>query len=110
MKLLFDHNLSPRLVERLADVFPGAAHVAFEGLDRASDKTVWEHARRNAYLIVTKDADFNDLSVLYGSPPKVMWIRSGNCTTSQVESLLRTRSDAVHAFVADTRASILELF
>ena len=110
MKLLFDHNLSPRLVGRLAEVFPGSTHVAFEGLARASDKTVWDHARQNTYLIVTKDADFNDLSVLYGSPPKVVWIRSGNCTTSQVESLLRERSDAVHAFVADTEASILELF
>ena len=60
MKLLFDHNLSPRLVARLADVLPDASHVALAGLDRATDQQVWEFAREHGYTIVTKDTDFGD--------------------------------------------------
>jgi predicted nuclease of predicted toxin-antitoxin system len=82
MKLLFDHNLSPRLLTRLADIFPDASHVALVGLERASDEIVWAHAQAHGHIIVTKDADFSDFSVLRGFPPKVIWIRIGNCTTS----------------------------
>jgi predicted nuclease of predicted toxin-antitoxin system len=75
VKLLFDHNLSPRLIRRLADLYPNSSHVYLLGLDRADDQAVWEHARREGYLIVTKDADFGDLCMLFGFPPKVIWIR-----------------------------------
>ncbi len=71
MKLLFDHNLSPRLVSRLADLYPDASHTSLTGLDRATDNAVWLYAQAHAYVIVTKDADFNDVSVLRGFPPMV---------------------------------------
>ena len=71
MKLLFDQNLSPKLVSLLADLFPGSSHVQSVGLDCASDEQVWEHARLNGFAIVTKDEDFNYLSVVRGIPPKV---------------------------------------
>src|SRR5213593_4048314 len=63
MKLLFDQNVSPKLVNRLADLFPGSSHVQSVGLDCASDDQVWEHARLNGFALVTKDADCNNLSV-----------------------------------------------
>lgn len=75
MKLLFDQNLSPRLVDRLSDVYPDSAHVMKVNLDRALDREIWAFAARNGYAIVTKDADFGELSVLRGSPPNVVWIR-----------------------------------
>ena len=56
MKLLFDQNLSPKLVNRLADLFPGSSPVQSLGLDCAEDDQVWEHARLNGFAIVTKDA------------------------------------------------------
>jgi predicted nuclease of predicted toxin-antitoxin system len=68
MTLLFDQNLSPKLVKRLADLFPGSSHMQLEGLDRASDDQIWDHARLNGFAIVTKDADYNNLSVLKGWP------------------------------------------
>jgi hypothetical protein len=70
MKLLFDQNLSPKLAKRLADLFPDSSHAQYEGLDCANDDQVWEHARLNGFAIVSKDADFNNLSVVKGSPPK----------------------------------------
>jgi predicted nuclease of predicted toxin-antitoxin system len=109
MKLLFDHNLSPRLVARLADLFPDASHVALAGLDRASDEQVWEYARAHGYAIVTKDADFSELSLLRGFPPRVIRLRIGNCTTAQIEGLLRRYHETIAAFGSDPEAGTLEL-
>lgn len=109
MKFLFDHNLSPRLVSRLADVCPDSSHVALVGLDKALDYDVWEFARQHNYIIVTKDADFGDLSILYGSPPKILWLRLGNCRTTQVEALLRIHFETIADFADDPSASVLTL-
>ena len=87
MKLLFDQNLSPRLVNKLADVFPDSNHVFLLGLDRAEDTEVWNYARIHAFTIVTKDADFGEMSTLRGFPPQVVWLRIGKCTTGRVEEL-----------------------
>ena len=110
MKLLFDHNLSPRLVKRSSDLYPNATHVSLVGLSRESDETIWDYALINDYLIVTKDSDFDDLSMMRGFPPKVIWLRLGNCTTSQVEMLLRVRYDAIRTFAAEPTLAILSLF
>jgi predicted nuclease of predicted toxin-antitoxin system len=110
MKLLFDHNLSPKLIRRLVDLFPESAHVADLGLDRATDLEVWNQARTGGYLIVTKDSDFNDLAVLRGFPPKVVWLQLGNCTTRHIEMVLRRNADVLTAFVQDSAAGVLEIF
>jgi predicted nuclease of predicted toxin-antitoxin system len=109
MNLLFDHNLSPRLVNRLADVFPGSSHVFLLGLAQASDNEIWNYARDNDFVLVTKDADFGDLVVLRGFPPKVLWLRLGNCTTGQVEALIRVHAAAIQQFIADQAVGILSL-
>ena len=93
MKLLFDQNLSPSLVDSLADIYPESLHVQSVGLDRADDMTVWNFARLRNLVIVTKDADFLESSLIAGAPPKVVWIRRGNCSTSDVETILRRHCD-----------------
>jgi predicted nuclease of predicted toxin-antitoxin system len=107
--LLFDQNLSPRLVSRLTDISPGALHVSQLGLDRASDLAVWEYARVHDCTLVTKDADFSDLSVLRGAPPKVLWLRLGNCATTDIEQALRRGYDAIVAFFQNPTLGILEI-
>ena len=109
MKLPFDNNLLLRLLGQLDDVFPEASHVALVGLERSSDEDVWEYARAGNYLIVTKDADFNDLSTLRGVPPKVVWLRVGNCPTSRIVGLLRQHRDAIAAFASDPTDGLLIL-
>ena len=89
MKLLFDHNLSHKLVGRLGDAFPDSEHVRNVGLQEASDHAVWEYARSNGFVIDSKDEDFHQLSFLRGPPPKVVWVKLGNCTTDDVERVLR---------------------
>lgn len=101
MKLLFDQNLSPKLVNRLADLFPASSHVQSVGLDCSDDDQVWEHARLNGFAIVSKDVDYNNLSVLRGFPPKVIWLQIGNCTTAQVEAAFRAHFADIEAFETD---------
>lgn len=110
MRLLFDQNLSPRLVEALSDLYPGSSHVSTLGLDRASDKEIFVRARDEGYAIVTKDADFSDLSQSEGSPPKVIRLRLGNCTTSEIEAMLRSRRQAVERLEEDAETHVLELW
>src|SRR5437867_860519 len=109
MKLLFDQNLSPKLVSRLADLFPNSSHVQTAGLDCASDDRIWEYAQLNGFAIVTKDADYNILSVLRGSPPKVIWLLRGNCTTCRVEAAFRARFADIEAFENDPALGTLAL-
>lgn len=110
MKLLFDQNLSPRLVELLEDCYPASRHVLIHALDCASDEAVWAFAREHGYTLVTKDSDFHELSVLRGSPPKVVWIRVGNCTTLQIEAILRKHVSDVQALNASQEADFLLLY
>lgn len=92
MKLLFDQNISYRLVKKIIDTFPGAAQIKELGLVDATDREIWEYAKDNSYSIVTFDADFSDLSTLLGFPPKIVWLRSGNTVTSNLEKLLKKHS------------------
>jgi predicted nuclease of predicted toxin-antitoxin system len=109
MKLHFDHNLSPRLVRRLSDLYPGASRVALVDLDRAPDGAVWAYAQTNDFIIITTDADCSDAVVVRGFPPKVLWLRSGNRTTSDAEQTLRRGHAPIVAFANDPAIDVLEL-
>ena len=110
MKLLFDQNLSRKLVTQLADVFPGSSHVQFHGLEVNTDTEIWEFAKTNDFCIVTQDVDFAERSRLYGSPPKVVWLRCGNAPTKQVESLLRSGVEVIQELLNNPSLHCLELY
>ena len=110
MKLLFDHNLPPRLVSRLRELFPHSERVFTIGLDQASDLQIREYAKGEDLVIVTKDADFSDLCVLRGFPPKVIWIRRGNCSANDLEQLLREHHQQIEALSSDPLSGVLTLF
>ena len=109
MKLLFDQNLARSLVGRLADLFPDSLHVASIDMAQADDASVWNFAREGGFVLVSKDSDFQQRSLLLGAPPKVVWLRVGNCPTSQIEQLLRDRSVELHTFDANPAQSLLVL-
>ncbi|HEX8564794.1 MAG TPA: DUF5615 family PIN-like protein [Pyrinomonadaceae bacterium] len=109
MKLLFDENLSHKLALLLADIFPHSVHVRDIGLKATSDPLVWDYAKDNDFMIVSKDADMHDLSLVFGNPPKVVWVRLGNCSTRQVEELLRRDFDVIKLFYEDNAVSLLVL-
>jgi len=110
VKLLFDQNLSPKLIRRLSDLYPNSDHLDLLGFGTADDVLVWEHAKGNDFVVVTKDADFADLSVLRGFPPKVVWIRRGNCSTTNIEEILRDHNSDIEDLAADSTSGILTLF
>jgi predicted nuclease of predicted toxin-antitoxin system len=86
VRLLLDENLSPHLIRVLNDLFPGSTHVREVGLSQATDDAVWTYAARHGYVSVSKDAEFHQRSFLLGHPPKVVWIRRGNCSTRDTSS------------------------
>jgi len=99
VKLLFDQNLPPRLANTLAAVYPESKHVSEVGLDRATDRGLWEFAEAGGFTIVSKDSDFMQMSFLRSAPPKVVWIRRGNCSTKELEAILRASVETIREFV-----------
>ena len=109
MTLLFDENLSFRLVEQLADVYPRSLHVREVGLTGQPDEEIWRYAAREHCAMVTKDIDFYQRSMLHGAPPKVIWVRIGNATTRAIADVLRSWFLTVQHFMAESDAAFLEL-
>ena len=109
MKLLFDANLSPVLAKRLADMFPQSRHVFECGGVANDDSRIWAYAAANGFAIVSKDSDFQALSLLLGPPPKVIRLRTGNCSTQEVESLIRSKLPEMARFEADSTVALLDL-
>ncbi|MBC8042061.1 MAG: DUF5615 family PIN-like protein [Rhizobacter sp.] len=109
MKLLFDQNLSPRLPRTLADVFPESLHVRDIGLRDANDVEIWNYAKQHGFIIISKDSDFQHRSLLFGSPPKFIWLRVGNCDVKTIEIMLRDHATTVQMFGADEKTSYLML-
>jgi predicted nuclease of predicted toxin-antitoxin system len=109
VKLLFDENLSPRLAGVLADIYPGSAHVHQCELGSADDTAIWQYAKDNGFTIVSKDSDFQERSILRGSPPKVIWLRATNCTSPEIENLLRAAQPIVKRFIEEDAESCLVL-
>jgi predicted nuclease of predicted toxin-antitoxin system len=109
MKLLCDENLSPKLPALLEARYPGSAHVRDCDLKGSSDDAIWEYARANNFTILSKDSDFYQRSLLFGPPPKLIWLRIGNCTRDDVLALLARHDDDIRAFEASPKESILVL-
>ena len=108
--LLLDNNLSPKLCRRLEPVFPGNQHVENVGLDNSPDSEVWKYAKANQLAILTKDSDFNHMALLFGPPPKVIWLRCGNVTSAYIFLLLSSRQADISDFLSDPAAGLLEIY
>ncbi len=110
IKLLFDQNVSRSLTWRLADLCPDATHVAFLSMLSTPDERIRAYARTNGSIVVTKDRDFAERRDEDGTPPKVIWLRTQNCTTAVVEATLRRHWQDIEAFAASENVSILMLY
>jgi predicted nuclease of predicted toxin-antitoxin system len=109
VKLLFDENLSRRLVKRLADLFPDSTHIATEGLLEVPDIRLWEYAKAAGFAIVTADADFYELATTFGPPPKVIWLRGCDYPTAVAERLIRHQAVRVAEFLQSGDQTVLIL-
>ena len=105
MKLLLDENLSRRLLPFLQHDYPGSTQVVLVGLESATDQAIWEYARANAYVIVTRDADFEELTLVCGQPPQVIWIKAKNQSrTATLKTLLENKTLIEQALTLDRQA------
>ena len=109
MKLLFDQNLSFRLIDIIGAVFPDSKHVRDLGLTRAPDADVWSFAQENGIAVVSKDANIVKLALLRGQPPKLVYMRVGNCATERICELLMNSRSTISEFLDDPIASVLTL-
>jgi predicted nuclease of predicted toxin-antitoxin system len=109
MKLLLDENLSVRLTDSLSSLYPGSEHVHTVHLGNSDDGAIWDYAKQHGFTIVSKDSDFAERSVLESNPPKIIWIRLGNCSTNEVEHLLRSAHETIRAFIEEDKETCLLL-
>ncbi len=109
MKLLFDQNISPKIVKQLELDFPDSTHVRHVGLEDASDLAIFNYAKTHGYAIVTFDSDFVDLNVVKGIPPKIIWLKTGNLTTKSISELLRNNILFIRSFLLSEEEEILEI-
>jgi predicted nuclease of predicted toxin-antitoxin system len=108
-KLLFDQNLSFKLIEYIKEIFPESTHVSFIKLDTSEDLVLWQYAKDNGYHIVTKDIDFNDINILYGFPPKIIRINIGNTSTKMILKLLENKISLIKDFLDNEHVGYLEI-
>jgi predicted nuclease of predicted toxin-antitoxin system len=109
MKPLLDENLPHGLADSLQDYFPGSQHVRKIGLKGQSDRLIWEYAKKHGYIIASKDSDFNERALLLGSPPRVVWLRIGNCTRQDLEKLLMRNREILLTWESKSDEVVLEL-
>ena len=110
MKLLLDQNISRKLVKELENLFPESSHVYFLDLHKASDEKIWNYACDNGFIIVTQDSDFNERSLVYGYPPKIIWIRTGNISTKNIGRLLKKHHKDILLFEKDKALGCLQIY
>lgn len=109
MKLLLDENLSDRIIHKIIDLYPDSEHVKTLTLTNTDDGIIWEYAKANGFVIVSKDSDFHQRSLLYGHPPKFVYLRIGNSPTSKITQILRDNFDTIIQFGEREAESLLML-
>ena len=107
MKLLFDQNLPRSLVHSCEESFPGSEHVMTLGLSTATDRKIYEYARDEGYTIVSKDSDFRQLSFVLGAPPKVIWLRVGNCSVPELRESLTNYTARILKFESEPESFLI---
>lgn len=109
MKLLFDQNISPKVLKKLSKEFKESQQVRFVRLENSSDLDIFEYAKNNEFTIVTFDADFIDLNALKGTPPKIIYLNTGNLTTHSVANLISNNLLTIQQYLTSINDDILEI-
>lgn len=109
MSLLFDKNISFRVAKKIQDIFPGAKHISDLQIEGYFDIEIWNYARVHSHCIVTFDLDFIDISALKGFPPKIIWLRTGNTSTENLITKIRSEAEEINAFLANEETGFLEI-
>jgi len=107
-RILLDQNLSPKLIRRLTDLFPGLESVYDHQLTGASDPFIFNWARQFEFsALISTDLDFVRLAERLGAPPKVVRIEHCDFPTGKVEQLLRQEASRLYEFLESDQDVLL---
>lgn len=109
MKLLLDQNISYRIIKHLPSTIT-ATHVTNEGLVNSADFEIWQFAKSNGYTIVTQDTDFNDIFIVHGFPPKIIWFKTGNLKNNHILEYLVANFEELLNFLQDPELGVYEIY
>ena len=111
MKVLIDQNISHRIMVHIAFVFDGIAHVKTEGWIDWNDYDIFMAARQKKYdAVITLDEDFNKLLLEHSYPPRVIWLKTGNCSTKRLAEIIIQHQDTISDFFIKTNFDCLEIY
>jgi len=110
VKLLLDENLSRRIIPFIVPSFPGSSQISLLNMESFTDIAVWNYAKKNDFVIVTKDADFYDMSVVFGTPPQIIWLRNGNVKKNEITQTLIENKSYIEKALNDEMIACLEIF
>jgi len=110
MKLLFDENISYRILKYIDSHFPGSAHVTTIKKGKITDREIWDYAKQHNYVIVTYDEDFYEWQQLRDFPPYITWLRFGNATTRYIAGKLIRHKNDISKMVSDETKGVLEIY
>lgn len=109
-KLLFDENLSFRIVKGIQAKFPESTHVHLIMGRKQSDHSIFSFARDNHFTIVTSDVDFQNIQMMSGFPPKIVWLRLGNTSTINILNRILATADKIQEFIDNPEIGTLEIY
>lgn len=109
MKLLFDQNLSYRIIKKILNSFPDSKHISEVKLTNSDDKAIWYYAQKENFIIVTHDSDFDDLFLLNGFPPKIIKFKIGNLSNEEAVSIILKNEKSIREFIMDEESGFLEI-
>jgi predicted nuclease of predicted toxin-antitoxin system len=89
MTIWVDAHLSPAIATWITSTF-GLEAIALRdlGLRDAEDPEIFEAAKAQAAIVMTKDSDFIDLVNRLGAPPQIIWLTCGNTSNSRLRKIL----------------------
>jgi predicted nuclease of predicted toxin-antitoxin system len=107
LKLLIDNDLSVNIPQEVEPFFQGSKHVTEVGLDRLTDKQIFHYAGKNDFIILSKDKDFYHLINTYGPPPKIVWLRVGNCNNRLLIETIVKNCPSIIEFIRSSRSLMI---
>jgi predicted nuclease of predicted toxin-antitoxin system len=110
VKLLLDQNISYKILDQIIDLYPNSNHVRLLGMETAVDTEIWNFAKKNNFIIVTFDSDFYERGLIFGFPPKILWIRTGNISSKYIINILVNNFNSINDFYSDKNKSCLNLY
>ena len=108
--LLFDENISYKIVKKIQEQFPGSKHVNDVTPVLKGDLSIFKYAKQNQFIIVTRDDDFQDLQTIHGFPPKIVWLRTGNTSTLNILHKMILKKDEIKELINSKEIGILEIY